>query len=100
VAISAGTGVAAGDCLMITDGTNTDYFTAISGTTDTSLVVPTLAIHNYAAITHNYTIADGARIQLLREQDPEGEPSSWYDSVDSVVRYGIKVIVNEIDYSS
>ena len=53
--IGTGTGVAEGDCLSITDGTNTDYFTALSGTTDTSVVVATNANNNYIGITHDYT---------------------------------------------
>ena len=48
--IAAGTSVDAGDCLMITDGVNTDYFTALSGTTDTSVVVPTSGNNNFVFI--------------------------------------------------
>jgi len=98
--IAAGTSVDAGDCLMITDGVNTDYFTALSGTTDTSVVVPTSGNNNFVGIAHSYTTASGARIQILRQQDPEGVPSAWYTDVDSITRWGIKSIVNQIDYSS
>jgi hypothetical protein len=98
--IAAGTGVTAGDCLMITDGTSTDYFTAISGTTSTSVVVPTSSSNNYVGIANNYTTASGARVQVLRQQDPDGRPTMWYTDVDSIVRWGIKSIVNQIDYSS
>jgi len=94
LAIDSGTGVVAGDCLMITDGTNTDYFTAISGTTDTSIVVPTMATHNYVGITHDYA-QDVSKVQILREQDPEQAPVAYYDIVDSIVRWGIKSIVNQ-----
>jgi len=98
--IAAGSGAVAGDCIMITDGTNADYFTAISGTTTTSIVVPTSANNNYVGITHSYTTASGAKIQILREQDPEGTPAAWYTNIDSITRWGIKSIVNQIDYSS
>lgn len=98
--IAAGTGVAAGNCLMITDGVNTDYFTAISGTTSTSVVVPTSTNNNYIGIANNYTTTSGARIQILREQDPDGEPTMRYKDIDSIVRFGIKSIVSQIDYSS
>jgi len=97
--------VSAGDCLMITDGTNTDYFTAISGTTDTSIVVPTMATHNYTGIAHSYSYSPaisgtGTKVQLLREQDPKNEPGLYYSNADDLMRFGIKSIVNQVDYSS
>jgi hypothetical protein len=96
--VGAGTGVVAGDALVISDGTNTDYFTAISGTTDTSIVVPTVATHNYAGVANNYTT--GARIQKLRYQDPDRVPISYYDSIDAIHRFGLKYLIEQIDYSS
>lgn len=100
ITISPGTGVTEGDCMLITDGTNSDYFTVLSGSTSTILTVPTMATHNFSDITHNYTTASGARLQLLREQDPDAAPTAWYNTVDSLIRYGLKVLVNDIDYSS
>lgn len=99
LAIGAGTGVQAGDCLVITDGTNTDYFTAVTGTTDTSVVVPTTGNNNYVGIAHSYTTS-GTKVQILREQDPDQVPTAYYDIVDSITRWGIKSIANQIDYSS
>lgn len=98
--VNAGSGVTAGDCLFITDGVNSDYFTAISGTTDTDVVVATDAVNSYIGINHDYTTSSGARVQILREQDPDGEPLSWYTDIDSITRFGIKSIINQIDYSS
>lgn len=98
--IGAGTGVAAGDSLMITDGTNTDYFTAISGTTDTSIVVATSGNNSYVGIANSYTTTSGALIQKLRRQDPEGRPTMWYTDIDAISRFGVKSIINQIDYSS
>lgn len=100
LAIAAGTGVTAGDCLMIYDGVNTDYFTAISGTTDTSVVVPTSGNNSYIGIANSYTTTSGASVQVLRQQDPEGTPTMFYTDVDSIVRWGIKSLINQIDYSS
>lgn len=99
VSVNTGTGATAGKAFMITDGINTDYFTALSGTTDSSIVVATEAANNYAGIVNNYT-ASKAKLQLLREQDPESVPTSWYTSIDQLVRFGIKTIANQIDYSS
>lgn len=98
--VGAGTGVVAGDCMLITDGTNVDYFTALSGTTDTSVIVPTTVNNSYRGIVNDYTTAAGAKIQILREQDPDADPTAWYTDIDSVVRFGVKSIINQIDYSS
>jgi hypothetical protein len=99
VNVNTGTGASAGKVFMITDGINIDYFTALSGTTDSSIVVPTVATNSYAGIVNNYT-ANKAKLQLLREQDPESVPTNWYTSIDQLVRFGIKTIANQIDYSS
>jgi len=91
-------GINALDCCMITDGTNTDYFQvlAVSGT---RLTVPVSGTNGFNAITHSYT-ASRAKIQVLREQDPDGEPNSYYSTVDQVTRWGIMSIANQIDFSS
>ena len=98
--IGAGTGVVAGDALMITDGTNTDYFTALAGTTDTSVVVPVSGTNGFAGVANSYATADGTKIQVLREQDPNGGPTMYYQDMDAIGRWAIKTLVNQIDYSS
>jgi hypothetical protein len=97
--IGAGTGVVEGSALYITDGTNSDYFIAISGTTDTSVVVATAATHNYTGVAHSYT-AGAAKVQVLQYGDPESVPVPYYTNVDSLVRFGIKTMANQLDYSS
>lgn len=102
--IQSGMGVVPGDCLMITDGSNTDYFTAISGTTDTNIKVPTMATHNYVGVANSYAYSPaasgtGSKVQLLREQDPDGTPTLYYTDIDSITRFGLKSIINQIDYS-
>jgi len=99
LSVNTGTGASAGKVFMITDGDNIDYFTALSGTTDSSIVVATSASNSYDGITNNY-IANKAKLQLMREQDPESVPTNWYTSIDQLVRFGIKTISNQIDYSS
>jgi len=99
LSINTGTDVQTGDCLIITDDVNTDYFTAISGTTETSIVVCTHDNNSYVGIAHSYT-ASGTKVQVLREQDPEQAPVAYYDTIDAAVRFGIKSIANQIDFSS
>jgi len=98
--VGAGTGVVAGDCLLITDGVSTDYFTALAGTTDTSIVVPTVGVNSYVGIANSYTTISGSKVQILREQDPEGFPTMWYNDMDAIGRWLVKSLVNQIDYSS
>lgn len=99
LSVNTGTGASAGMPFMITDGTNTEYFTALSGTTDSSIKVATMATNGYIGIENSYT-ANAAKLQLMKEQDPESVPTNWYTSIDQLVRYGIKVMANQIDYSS
>lgn len=99
MAIAAGTSVAAGDCLMITDGTNTDYFTALAGTTNTSVIVPVSGTNGFIGVANSYTVS-GTKLQVLREQDPDADPQSWLGSIDELTRHGVKTIINQIDYSS
>ena len=97
--INLGTGVETGDCLMITDGEHTDYFTAITGTVDPSISLATLAVNGYTGITESYSKST-SKVQILREQDPEVVPNFYHTTIDSICRHGIKSLVNQIDYSS
>lgn len=91
---SGGTGAVTGDAMAITDGTNVDYF-IVQGTgpaTGQFTVVSGSISNTYAA--------NGAKVQLLRMNDPDFEPTSAYNTVDSIARYGVKNMINQIDYSS
>lgn len=98
--INTGTGAKPGMAFMITDGTveGTEYFTALSGTTDYSIKVATSSNNGFVGITRDYS-ANRAKLQLLKEQDPEGVPTNWYTSIDQLIRYGIKNMASQIDYS-
>lgn len=100
LAVAPGTGVSVGASVLITNGADYDYFTALSGTTSTSIVVPTTGNNNFTGISNDYTTASGTKVQVLKEQDPDNAPVAWCSSVDSIIRYGLKNIINVIDYSS
>ena len=96
--IGTGTSFSAGDCMMITDGVTKEYFTVLSGSGDSSVTVATdEAPYNYTSITGTYSLGT-AKVQLLREQDPEVVPNMFHTTVDSICRHGIKSIINQIDY--
>ena len=98
VVIGTGTSVAAGDCMMITDGVTTDYFQVIT-VSGTTLTVPTVAVNNFDGIANSYD-ADVSKVQVLREQDPEQVPTAYHTTIDSITRWGIMSITNQIDFSS
>ena len=97
LAVGNGLGVVAGDALSITDGVNTDYFVAVSGTTDISIHVPNQSEHNFNAISNDYIA--GSKVQLMRSVDPEMEPVSALSTVDMVCRWGVMSLINQIDFS-
>ena len=97
--IGLGTGVQAGDSLMIKDGTNSDYFTAIT-VSGTAVQVATQAVNAYTGILIDYAVADGAMVQVIKEQDPDNKPNSYFESVDSLLRFATKVVINQIYYGS
>ena len=87
-----------GTCAVITDGTNTDYFPilAVSGT---HLTVPTVASNGFDGVTNSYTALE-SKIQVMSYQDPNQRPLLFHNTVDSVVRWGINSLANQIDFSS
>jgi hypothetical protein len=93
--ISQNLGATTNDCLLITDGTNIDYFQLNSEPTSGGTVLT----FDADRITNDYT-ANESKVQLFRLQDPDAEPMLWFSSVDKVARHGVKSIVNQIDYSS
>lgn len=90
--IAADIGVEVDDCLMITDRTNTHYFQATGVTNGTLL--------DLSGTTVTTSFSGGtAKVQLLREQDPDADPTLWFGDVDKLTRHGIKTIISQIDYS-
>lgn len=99
LSINTGTGVVSGTCCSITDGTNTEYFTVL-GVSGGDLTVATNFSNSFTGIANSYTTANYSRVQILQEQDPDSVPQSYVNSIDGLVKYGLKSIINQIDYSS
>lgn len=98
ITITAGANVQVGDCMMITDGTYIDYFPALSVFADSAIGVPTSGTNGFDGIKHPYTALE-SKVQVLRMQDTEVVPNMYHSTVDSICRYGLKSIINQIDYS-
>ena len=93
ITINQSVGAVVNDCMAITNNTDTDYFQI------TNVVGDTTIYFNSATVNHDYT-ASKAKVQLLRVQDPNTAPILWFDSIDKIIRHGIKTMMNQIDYSS
>lgn len=89
---------ASGTCAVITNGTYTDYFPiiAVSGT---RLTVPTAGVNGFDGVAHSYTALE-SKVQVMRYQDPDQTPVIFHNTIDSVIRWGVNSLANQIDYSS
>jgi hypothetical protein len=82
--------ISGGDCIAITDGTNTEFRGIESGAGATVTLSSGLA----------NTYGVGTLVQVLTVQDPAGKPVSGYETVDDIVKFSIASIVNQIDFSA
>lgn len=84
---------AAWDAFTITDGTNREYFVA-SGVDagDTKLLVISGTIMN--------TYSGGAIVQKIFERDPTSDLASPYDNIDALIRFQLRSMANQMDFSS
>ena len=87
--VGSGSSFATGNCIGITDGTNTEYRYVSSATAG--------IINFNTALLNDY--AENSRVQSLRLQDPESKPVSVFESIDDATRYSISGLANQIDFS-
>lgn len=101
LSLSSDIGVSAGDALMIKDANgNKDYFTALAGSSTTTVNVAVSGTNSFDGISNNYSTSSGTKVQLLREQDPDTTPTVYYSDIDAIVRFGLRHMIAQIDYSS
>ena len=93
IIVNTMTGLAAGDPIAIVNDSNTEYFIAASGTSTSSIVIVS------GTLINSYTGVE-AKVQKLRLQDPDQEPVNYHSTVDSIMRWGIMSVINQIDFSS
>jgi hypothetical protein len=86
-----GSTTVSGYCFYVSNGTVGEYFYCDGGTPSAMVVHPTLAN------TYN---AAASKVQLIAWQDPDVAPINYYQDVDAGVRWAIKSLANQIDYSS
>jgi hypothetical protein len=93
ITINQNIGVSVDDCMVISNGSDVDYF-------QVEFVDIGNVIGFDASKVHNDYEAGKAKVQLLREQDPDAEPALWFDNIDKITRHGIKTIIKQLDYSA
>ena len=93
IIISTNVGAVVNDCMVITDGTNSEYFQI------TNITGGTIIEFDRSVVTNDYD-SGKAKVQLLREQDPDADPTLWFNDIDKITRHGLKTMINQIDYSS
>jgi len=73
---------------------NSEYFICIGGTASALTV---MGADGTAGLVYNYS--DGDKIIMFSgPQDPQATPTAWHSEVDSVVRWGIKTVSNQIEF--
>lgn len=92
ISINSLSDAASGDAFAITNGSAVDYVIAQAGTNSTSIAIISGSLGN------SYT-ANLAKVQRLRIQDPDQQPVMYHSEADSIMRWGIMSIVNQIDFS-
>jgi len=92
ITISANIGAQVGDCMLITDRVSSDYFQI------DSITGGTIIEFDRSKVTGNYEQLK-TKVQLLREQDPDADPTLWFNDIDKIHRHGLKTMINQIDYS-
>ena len=81
---------------ITTDNTNWEYFICTGGTVSSLNLV---GADPSTGLISAYN--DGDKLIMYDgPQDPQASPTAWNSEVDGVVRWGIKSIANQIDYSS
>lgn len=81
--------ISAGDCIALTDGSNTE-FRGVENAVSTAVTLNSGTNNTYAA---------GSYVQVLRLQDPSSTPPPAYEKIDDLIKFGISSIVNQIDFS-
>jgi len=83
----------AGEAFTITDGENREYFVA-SGidTGNTEITIAESGLNN--------TYAAGSIVQRIFERDTTADLASPYEDIDALVRFQLRSIANQIDFTS
>lgn len=83
-------GLTAGQAFVIMDSINKEYFIASGIGANTITPFPNTILQTYPV---------GSLIQRIYERDPELPVATPYEDIDSIVRFALRGIANQIDFS-
>jgi hypothetical protein len=88
VPVGSVTNFTAGDCVGFKNSAGTLYYRYIDSVSSPNLIVNTAI-----------SVDDGTIVQLLRLQDPEGKPASYYTRIDDSMRHAIDLLIQQINFA-
>jgi hypothetical protein len=83
--------LSAGYAFSIYDGTNREYFVA------SGISVGEIGISGTTGLSHSYAV--GSVVQRIFERDPMSDLASPYEDLDAIVRFSLRSIANQLDFS-
>jgi len=93
LALESVIGCNSGEAFTITDGVSREYFIATAVTSGNSTLTVTSG-----TINNNYAI--NSVVQKIFERDPDSSVPNPLTTVDEIMRFSLKNVVNQIDYTT
>ena len=81
---------------ITSDNSSWEYFLCTGGTVSAMTIA---GIHGSGGLINSYS-DDDKLLMFDGPQDPQAVPTPWHSEIDSIVRWGVKSISNQIDFSS
>lgn len=91
ITVTATDDFAAGYAFSIFDGTNREYFVA------SGVSVGEIGVSGTTGLNNSYS--SGAVVQRIFERDPMSDIASPYEDIDAIVRFSLRSIANQLDFS-
>lgn len=89
VPVASTTGIVSGDCIALKTAAGATYYRYVDSVSAPNLIVNTAV-----------SVAANTMVQLLKVQDPRSKPSSYYEDIDSFMRFCIEKIVRQINFAA
>ena len=81
---------------ITSDNSSWEYFLCTGGTVSAMTIA---GMHGSGGLINSYS-DDDKLLMFDGPQDPQAVPTPWHSEIDSIVRWGVKSISNQIDFSS
>jgi len=88
VPVNSVSGIAEGDCIALKDPDGSIYYRYVD-----TVGAPNLTVNVAVSVAAN------TMVQVLRLQDPEVKPPSYYEDIDGVMRHCIELLARQINFA-